>query len=148
MPWCIDSCHLVTGILPEPELASIGWDGQAWEGPWTRLGSAMDAVISRLRDPVRHPAEVHSSFRLYERAESKSLSYWFSPSDVQWLSGPEPISSSITQFSCDHGLGPQMLWEGRTSDGWRIGDAEGVLELVWLLLTTVLAWVRGVVELI
>jgi hypothetical protein len=27
-------------------------------------------------------------------------------------------------------------------------DAEGVLELLWLLLTIVLAWVPGVVELI
>src|ERR671933_2679208 len=34
------------------------------------------------------------------------------------------------------------LWDGKTSGGLPIGDAEGVLELLWLLLTTVLAWVR------
>ena len=34
------------------------------------------------------------------------------------------------------------LWEGKTSTGRQIGDAEGVLELLWLLLTAVLASVR------
>src|SRR5437763_1486384 len=33
------------------------------------------------------------------------------------------------------------LWDGITPNGWRIGDAQGVFELLWLLLTTVLAWV-------
>src|ERR1700704_4609641 len=33
------------------------------------------------------------------------------------------------------------LWEGKTSDG-RIGDAEGVLELLCILTPTVLAWLR------
>ncbi len=36
---------------------------------------------------------------------------------------------------------PNGLWDGKTPDG-RIGDPEGVLELLWLLLTTVVAWVR------
>jgi hypothetical protein len=31
---------------------------------------------------------------------------------------------------------------GKTSDGYRTGDAEGVLDLLWLLLVTVLAWIR------
>src|SRR5919202_4488463 len=35
-----------------------------------------------------------------------------------------------------------VLWDGRTSDGLPIGDAEDVLELLWLLVTAVLAWVR------
>ena len=34
------------------------------------------------------------------------------------------------------------MWDGRTSDGLPIGDAEGVLELLWLLVTAVLAWAR------
>ena len=40
-----------------------------------------------------------------------------------------------------------MLWEGKTPDG-RIGDAEGMLELLWLVLTTVLAWARPRHELV
>jgi transposase InsO family protein len=34
------------------------------------------------------------------------------------------------------------LWDGITPNGWQIGDAQGVLELLWLLLVTVLAWLR------
>jgi hypothetical protein len=34
------------------------------------------------------------------------------------------------------------LWEGKSSDGPQIGDAEGVFEVLWLLLTTLLACVR------
>ena len=34
-----------------------------------------------------------------------------------------------------------MLWGGKTSRG-QIGDAVGVLELLWLLFTTALAWAR------
>ena len=34
------------------------------------------------------------------------------------------------------------LWGGKTSRAPLIGDAEGMLELVWLLFVTVLAWVR------
>ena len=33
------------------------------------------------------------------------------------------------------------LWGGKRRAG-RIGDPQGVLELLWLLLTTILAWVR------
>ena len=34
------------------------------------------------------------------------------------------------------------VWDGRTWDGLPISDAEGVLELFWLLITAALAWVR------
>src|SRR5919202_5444597 len=34
------------------------------------------------------------------------------------------------------------LWDGKTSGGLPIGDAEGVLELLWLLLTAILTWMR------
>ena len=33
------------------------------------------------------------------------------------------------------------LWEAKISDG-RIGDAEGVLELLWLVATAVFGWAR------
>jgi hypothetical protein len=33
------------------------------------------------------------------------------------------------------------LWDGKTPDG-PISDAEGMLELLWLLATSALAWVR------
>jgi len=47
------------------------------------------------------------------------------------------MSSSQQRAVC-----PTVLWDGRTSDGLPIGDAEDVLELLWLLVTAVLAWVR------
>src|SRR5437660_485719 len=39
------------------------------------------------------------------------------------------------------------LWEGKTPDG-RMGDAEAMLELLWLVLMTVLAWARPRHELV
>src|SRR5438270_10226235 len=44
-----------------------------------------------------------------------------------WLNGFAPVRSSCGAAK---------------PDAHEIGDAEGVLELLWLLLTTVLAWVR------
>jgi hypothetical protein len=32
------------------------------------------------------------------------------------------------------------LWDGITPNGWQIGDAQGVFELLWLLATIAQAW--------